>query len=554
MRRALWDGVSGEFSRGRAEFDGVRWNLMRYYRRVWGVDSLKRLGGFAACLMKNKMTKSERRFGASMMGGAALRVCAIAALFGVLAGPMEAADATHTRVRHGVQSAGAVETRGRIRETASARRNERELVAEKPRAGRRGSRSVAAKEPGARESVGRSRSRVVESRAVEERVVRGRGRKQRAVVVEEPVVVSRASMSRASRRRGVSRVVRETAEVKKPETSSTKDEGSQRVATVEDFLRAAKAPAPAADAEATGVSRPDEGERIEAEVNAAVEKPVVAAPSVMAGAKKGIPVVTADDAPPAPTKHVVEGFGGEVAVTQSPALVTRAVKKSAPPVDDWSRDDAATRQAITDDVMKPVMVPLYSRSGKLMTPAPLKGSREVLVHQNTMADQEGLSRIQDDADLDRMLEAHLLMRIPETDALYVNEELPMNRRAARPWTVKFVSDLSRSYYAKFHDPLRLSSAVRTVDFQLRLQRVNGNAAAVEGETASPHLTGQAIDFGKSGMSRVEIAWMRAYLLPLMQAGKIDVEEEFQQSCFHISVYASYAPKRKATRMEVAEVK
>jgi hypothetical protein len=33
--------------------------------------------------------------------------------------------------------------------------------------------------------------------------------------------------------------------------------------------------------------------------------------------------------------------------------------------------------------------------------------------------------------------------------------------------------------------------------------------------------------------------MRAYLLPLQTAGKIDVEEEFQQSCFHISVYKSY---------------
>jgi hypothetical protein len=37
--------------------------------------------------------------------------------------------------------------------------------------------------------------------------------------------------------------------------------------------------------------------------------------------------------------------------------------------------------------------------------------------------------------------------------------------------------------------------------------------------------------------------MRAYLLPLQTAGKIDVEEEFQQSCFHISVYKSYVTSR-----------
>ena len=39
--------------------------------------------------------------------------------------------------------------------------------------------------------------------------------------------------------------------------------------------------------------------------------------------------------------------------------------------------------------------------------------------------------------------------------------------------------------------------------------------------------------------------MRARLLPLQDAGKIDVEEEFQQSCFHITVYKSYVPLRPA---------
>ena len=72
--------------------------------------------------------------------------------------------------------------------------------------------------------------------------------------------------------------------------------------------------------------------------------------------------------------------------------------------------------------------------------------------------------------------------------------------------------------------------------------------------ASPHLTGQAIDFGKRGMTVKEIAWMRAYLGPIMDSGKIDVEEEFQQACFHISVYKSYVPPpaKKVRVMEVAQ--
>jgi hypothetical protein len=56
------------------------------------------------------------------------------------------------------------------------------------------------------------------------------------------------------------------------------------------------------------------------------------------------------------------------------------------------------------------------------------------------------------------------------------------------------------------------------------------------------LTGAAVDIGKKGLSESEIAWMRAWLLPLQQAGKIDVEEEFYQACFHITVYSSYAPQ------------
>jgi len=36
----------------------------------------------------------------------------------------------------------------------------------------------------------------------------------------------------------------------------------------------------------------------------------------------------------------------------------------------------------------------------------------------------------------------------------------------------------------------------------------------------------------------------------MDAGKIDVEEEFRQACFHISVYKNYVPAA-AARLSVA---
>ena len=93
--------------------------------------------------------------------------------------------------------------------------------------------------------------------------------------------------------------------------------------------------------------------------------------------------------------------------------------------------------------------------------------------------------------------------------------------------------------------MKVDSAVRTVEFQQRLTRRNANAAPSSGDTASPHLTGQAVDIAKRGLTITEIAWMRAYLQPLIDQGKIDVEEEFQQACFHISVYRSFVPAAPA---------
>ncbi len=127
------------------------------------------------------------------------------------------------------------------------------------------------------------------------------------------------------------------------------------------------------------------------------------------------------------------------------------------------------------------------------------------------------------------------------EGLQVDDRLPVNRRYCRPWTAQFLATLARAHYARFHTPLQVNSAVRTVEFQQHLMHINGNAAPAEGDTASPHLTGQAVDIAKHGLSLAEIAWLRGYLLPLVQEGKIDVEEEFQQSCFHISVYKKYLP-------------
>jgi hypothetical protein len=252
----------------------------------------------------------------------------------------------------------------------------------------------------------------------------------------------------------------------------------------------------------------------------------------------------------------IEGFGAEGAMLSTPRSPVPTPAAAPPETDDPELAALAhpTHEELAESALEPRLPNLYSSSGRLIVPAPLVGSHDVLVHQNEMADAEGLDRIENDSQLASLRARHLLVDIPENISLQLNPELPDNRRCARPWTVKFATDMARAYYARFHQALQINSAVRTVQYQLHLERVNGNAAGVDGESASPHLTGQAVDFGKRGMSLTQLAWMRAYLKPLMDAGKLDVEEEFKQACFHISVYRAYLPTRKsALRSDIAQL-
>jgi hypothetical protein len=175
-----------------------------------------------------------------------------------------------------------------------------------------------------------------------------------------------------------------------------------------------------------------------------------------------------------------------------------------------------------------------------VVPPPLKGSLESLARQNERAEADGLQRILDEDDLTSRIEQKLLVPVPASSGLVVNANLSESHRYCRPWTSDFLSDLAAAHSARFHKAIEVSSAVRTVEYQQRLMLVNGNAAAAEGDIVSPHLTGGTVDVVKQGMTRQELGWMRNWLLARQLAGTIDVEEEFRQPCFHITVYKNYA--------------
>ncbi len=234
---------------------------------------------------------------------------------------------------------------------------------------------------------------------------------------------------------------------------------------------------------------------------------------------------------PRPREEEPSGPAGEAAIAEaatSETTTAEAATKAAPVIESGPE--------VSPD-------PVSLRATRIAPISPLRGSLASLVRQNEKTDADNLERIENDADLRDRIARGMLVPVPASAALTVNANLPQDRRYCRPWTARFLADLARAHETQFHHPLEVSSAVRTVDYQKRLMGMNGNAAPAEGDIVSPHVTGATIDIAKGGLSQREIYWMRNRLLALQNAGKLDAEEEFQQACFHITVYKSYVPAR-----------
>jgi hypothetical protein len=177
-------------------------------------------------------------------------------------------------------------------------------------------------------------------------------------------------------------------------------------------------------------------------------------------------------------------------------------------------------------------------------PPPLRGSAQSLPEENAMADLEELTRL-DEKSLAKFKERGLLVRIPESEWLQIDEEKLLEPyRWVRPFVRDFLVALGEEHYRKFKKPLVLTSAVRSQEYQKGLRGKNGNAAGWKtGPKQSTHLTGATIDITKKPMSDEQVRWMRVKLKPLMDSGKIHVIEEFKQIVFHIQVSKKFKHDR-----------
>jgi hypothetical protein len=179
-------------------------------------------------------------------------------------------------------------------------------------------------------------------------------------------------------------------------------------------------------------------------------------------------------------------------------------------------------------------------------------SRDSLLRQNAEIDRLELPRIQNQAELDRLVASGDLVSLPEGETLRIDPRLTPDRRYCRPWTRDFLQDLSSAYFNEFHDQIQVNSAVRTVQVQKKLRRHNRNAAPEKGETASSHLAGITVDIQRRGMTREQIAWMQAYMMPLKEQSLIEPEEERRQWVFHVAVSGSYADWRESRTLVGAQ--
>jgi len=161
------------------------------------------------------------------------------------------------------------------------------------------------------------------------------------------------------------------------------------------------------------------------------------------------------------------------------------------------------------------------------------------VIQNARADADNLSRMHDTAMVQRFAQNGYLISVPLRARFYYLHAVPEPYRYCRPWTRLFLERLSRQYYAKFKQPLRITSLVRTVARQRQLASRNDNAADATGALQSSHLTGATLDISKHSMSARGRNWMRKVLYSLRQAGYLYAIEEFRQPVFHVMVYANY---------------
>ncbi|OGZ97185.1 MAG: hypothetical protein A3I44_02115 [Candidatus Sungbacteria bacterium RIFCSPLOWO2_02_FULL_51_17] len=162
----------------------------------------------------------------------------------------------------------------------------------------------------------------------------------------------------------------------------------------------------------------------------------------------------------------------------------------------------------------------------------MRTCRGRLEEHNRIADEYGLQRIRPGEEVEEFVQSQRLVFV--ADSPFLEFTALEDYRYVTPYAHALLTMLAYDYYHEFGKPLKVTSLLRTREYQFTLVRRRISDADCRTEVrCSTHLTGATFDISKRAMSPKAQAWMRNILFHLWQEGKIDPIEE--RAAFHIMV-------------------
>lgn len=122
-------------------------------------------------------------------------------------------------------------------------------------------------------------------------------------------------------------------------------------------------------------------------------------------------------------------------------------------------------------------------------------------------------------------------------------------RTVAPEAGKFIEEIAHEYKEKFNRPLRLVALVRSMDYQIALNKNNpGNSRVIGADALPSHVSGYAFDIAYKQMTAEEQNFLMQKLADDEKAGKIDALRESgtfgaDAVAFHVFVYFNGKPPK-----------
>ncbi len=139
---------------------------------------------------------------------------------------------------------------------------------------------------------------------------------------------------------------------------------------------------------------------------------------------------------------------------------------------------------------------------------------------------------------------------------------PVDRKQVRIRLLRMYNKDSRPLFEEFAKaysqiakaPLRVTSLLRSMDYQISLNKTNSNSFKVSGKgSLPPHTSGCAFDVSRRNLTRDEQNWMMQKLAELEKNRKMDsLREGNANACFHTFIYPDgvEAPTLNTTVAEI----